>query len=456
MYGNILSKSEYALTAPETEPSSPVSIINYGYEDGNWTDKMTSYNGEAITYDEIGNPLTYDGWTFVWEAGRQLKRMTKDGSTVDYKYDDTGIRVSKTVNGITTNFTHIDGKITSQSDGTNFLYFRYDSNDELVGAQINGTEYIYLRNLQGDVISLLDESGQSVVDYTYDAWGKVVSITGALADSIGQLNPMRYRGYYFDYESGYYYLQSRFYNSETCRFLNIDSPQMLRYSKDSALSSNLYTYCLNNPINRKDISGFWSKYFKVFSVNEFKSETINDIVNEISGSYVGYDYGVSTTYSDSSSTFISTWNNMGYENKFVIINSHGNPTSMYNGLTTSQIDSLSYKSGVRCVILLGCNCGHQDYLKSNVMYAFSKKINGVVIASDGTVYSWIGPYFNSSGDKTFSDLCTKGNRSNLGWIMYQHTWERGISTLTRWVTEKKTISINSIISLLRDYGFVYM
>ena len=223
---------------------------------------MTSYNGQAITYDEIGNPLSYDGWTFVWESGRQLKRMTKDGSTIDYKYDDNGIRTSKTVNGITTNYTTIDGRITSQDDGTNFLYFRYESNDQLVGVQINGTEYIYLKNLQGDVVSILDMNGQSVVDYTYDAWGKVTSISGSMADTIGNLNPMRYRSYYYDNESGYYYLQSRYYDSNTCRFINADESSMLELTKGEAVGANLFAYCGNDPANNVDPSG----HIKVSSI----------------------------------------------------------------------------------------------------------------------------------------------------------------------------------------------
>lgn len=256
VYGNILSKSEYALTDSSSEPTNPLSTISYGYSDSNWTDKMTSYNGQAITYDEIGNPLSYDGWTFVWESGRQLKRMTKDGSTIDYKYDDSGIRTSKTVNGVTTNYTTIDGRITSQNDGTNFLYFRYDSNNELVGVQINGTEYIYLKNLQGDVVSILDMNGQCVVNYTYDAWGKVTSITGSMADTIGNLNPMRYRSYYYDNESGYYYLQSRYYDSNTCRFINADESSVLELTKGQAVGHNLFAYCGNDPINNIDPSGY--------------------------------------------------------------------------------------------------------------------------------------------------------------------------------------------------------
>lgn len=268
--GNILSKSEYAFTNSETLPQA-VSTINYAYGDLNWGDKLTSYNGNAITYDEIGNPLSYNGWAFTWQSGRQLKTMSKDGTSVSYKYDDNGIRKSKTVNGVTTNYTTIDGRITSQSDGTNMLYFRYDKNKELFGAQINGAEYIYVKNLQGDIVSILDTNGTSVVDYTYDAWGKVVSITGSMADTIGQLNPMRYRGYYYDNESGYYYLQLRYYDSNLCRFINADITSAFQLLKGEKLDANFFIYCGNNPVNRFDFTGtFWKEIitFIVHKANE--------------------------------------------------------------------------------------------------------------------------------------------------------------------------------------------
>lgn len=140
-----MSKKEYNLTAFETEPSALLNTQTFTYEDSDWPDKLTAVNGNTITYDDLGNPLSYNGWTYVWEAGRQLKRMSNDNSIIDYKYDDSGIRISKTINNVTTNYTTVDGRITSQNDGTNLLYFRYDHNNELVGFNLNGTEYLYLK-----------------------------------------------------------------------------------------------------------------------------------------------------------------------------------------------------------------------------------------------------------------------------------------------------------------------
>lgn len=255
--GNILSKKEYNLTAAGTEPSVLLNTQTFSYEDANWPDKLTAVNGNTITYDDLGNPLSYNGWTYVWEAGRQLKSMSKDGSVIDYKYDDNGIRISKTVNNVITNYTTVDGRITSQNDGTNLIYFRYDHNNELVGFNLNGTEYIYLKNLQGDIEGILNMSGELVVSYAYDAWGKVLYTSGTLADTVGAINPMRYRDYYLDSETGYYYLQSRYYDPNICRFINADEPSIIALSFGNIVGANLFAYCNNNPIMNIDPTGHW-------------------------------------------------------------------------------------------------------------------------------------------------------------------------------------------------------
>ena len=108
--------------------------------------------------------------------------------------------------------------------------------------------------MQGDIVAILDANGNTVVEYTYDFWGKLENITGSLADTIGTINPLRYRGYYYDTETNLYYLQSRYYSPDLMRFISQDD---VKHSNEQGqpIGSNLYAYCLNNPTNKKDPSG---------------------------------------------------------------------------------------------------------------------------------------------------------------------------------------------------------
>ncbi|WP_238475850.1 RHS repeat-associated core domain-containing protein [Clostridium manihotivorum] len=122
---------------------------------------------------------------------------------------------------------------------------------------LNGTEYFYIRNGQGDIIGIVDGSGTQVVSYSYDTWGKLVSITGSLKDTVGVKNPYRYRGYRYDTETGLYYLQSRYYNPDWGRFVNADATSILQSAKGELLGHNLFAYCTNDPVNHSDDSGYW-------------------------------------------------------------------------------------------------------------------------------------------------------------------------------------------------------
>lgn len=115
--------------------------------------------------------------------------------------------------------------------------------------------YYYLVNTQGDVSAILDSSGKLAASYDYDAWGNCTvydSSAKVLTDptSIANLNPLRYRGYYYDAETGFYYLQSRYYDPAICRFINADG-----LFTDGFVGANLFAYCANNPVNTTDPTG---------------------------------------------------------------------------------------------------------------------------------------------------------------------------------------------------------
>ncbi len=123
----------------------------------------------------------------------------------------------------------------------------------------NGEEYFYLRNLQQDIIALIDISGTIKVNYEYDAWGNIINITDNSGTNLGEINPYRYRGYRYDEETGWYYLNSRYYNPEISRFINADG---LIGKTGDILGHNLYSYCQNSPVMMVDPSGYWPKWLK--------------------------------------------------------------------------------------------------------------------------------------------------------------------------------------------------
>ena len=243
--GNILSKTVEGETA------------EYSYTDTAWGDLLTAYNGESITYDTIGNPLTYRGMTFTW-SGRELSGASANGKSYTYKYNADGLRTQKSVDGMTTYYIYSGDKLVAQKTGNNTIYLEYDSTGSPFLVTYNGLFYYYILNGQGDVIALIDNTGNTVVEYTYDPWGQITSVTGALAGTLGQANPLRYRGYYYDSETGFYYVSSRYYDPEIGRWINADN--QIAGVGGEVLGYNMFAYCMNNPVNMSDPTGNWPSW----------------------------------------------------------------------------------------------------------------------------------------------------------------------------------------------------
>ena len=218
--GNILSK-----TKVYDDENVPAETTNFSYTNSDWQDELTSVNGTPLTYDANGNVLTYGNMEFEWTNGRVLSQITVNledpNGTADvysYTYDESGIRSSKTVNGVTTYFTTKDGVILSQTDGTNTMYFQYDNSGNPTGFIYNGTQYFYLTNQMGDVIGISDNTGSLIATYTYGAWGEVLTVTPS-------------------------------------RFINSDKLEIASIEKEQLSGGSLFVYCGNNPLNESDENG---------------------------------------------------------------------------------------------------------------------------------------------------------------------------------------------------------
>ena len=229
--------------------------IRYEY-DNVWKDLLTKVGEDTISYDAQGNPVSYLGDTLTWEKGRQLKTYSKDNKNISFEYNANGIRTAKVVNGTRHEFT-LDGTkiLRIYCDQNYILEPIYDNEDSVCGLYYNSEPFYFQKNLQGDIIAISDYWGDIVARYTYDAWGKVTSITGGRTD-IAEANPFRYRGYYYDTETNLYYLQSRYYDANVGRFINADEVLFCVTVSNDNISLNLLAYSRNTPSINIDDNGY--------------------------------------------------------------------------------------------------------------------------------------------------------------------------------------------------------
>lgn len=297
--GNIANRKEYpytlnddlthfvdeqmlSTTELQNKAYSTYKSISYTYANNGNRDRLMDYNGEQFAYDAIGNPTTYRGKQLTWENGRQLKAF---GNIATYSYNANGVRIGKAFDSVTTQF-YLDGtRILAQKDTINkgassvetLMNFVYGI-DGITGFALTTssgtTNYYYKKNAQGDIIGIYDADLQEIVRYYYDAWGNVqifyknsdkfvdfnpendYTITNDHNLYVALKNPFRYRSYYFDIETGLYYLNSRYYDPEIGRFINADDITVLDITNIALNGLNLYAYCLNNPVNEVDESGY--------------------------------------------------------------------------------------------------------------------------------------------------------------------------------------------------------
>ena len=237
-------------------------------------DRLIAFNGVKIEYDSSNplNPKTYSTKNYKFD-GRRLVRWTHGTDYYDYVYNDQGLRIQKRDDkGVTWDYTYDGNKLIREKHLNITLDFLYDENSILYGFIKNNSEkYLYIRDSLQNILGIADITGKIVVKYNYDAWGTTSIIEDV--SGIGNLNPFRYKGYYYDCETQLYWVSSRYYSPELCRWISPDSIEYLDFESINGL--NLYAYCGNDPINRFDPTGrswesFWNGVGDWFSDNWVK------------------------------------------------------------------------------------------------------------------------------------------------------------------------------------------
>ena len=324
--GNLQNKYEQVLDPTYGYPTGTQNGNTYEYTDTSWKDKLTKVNGSNISYDANGNPLSYrDGMSFEWENGRILKNINTSDKAVQMSYDSNGMRTQKSVDGVKTNYYYDSNKnLIALVKGNDTLLFYYDSDGSATSFSYNGTMYFYVKNLQGDVIRIIDLAGTEVASYVYDAWGNIKDTKGE--PTIREINPIRYRGYVYDTETSLYYLQSRYYDPFTGRFLNADDTHYIMFP---SLMANLYTYCDNNAISNTDTNGktAWLWMLGLYAVK--KSMPLQFYFHSILNRqrYKCYDFSDNSMYADKILGSMAYYN---FKKKYHIINLYPALERMYH------------------------------------------------------------------------------------------------------------------------------
>ena len=330
--GNITERKEYAYTtAEQLDNETATATKEYVYRTSGWKDQLLSYDGESIVYDASGNPTTYRGATLGFEAGRRLKSYKKagDANAYEFTFDYRGVRNSKKTKDAdghdkTWSFYYDeDGKLWGETKSEKVLqgnfgiklwtdkitkigYFHLNSG--LAGFTLSRqtgiadavkADYIYRKNALGDIDGIFDTDMNLIGEYVYDAWGNcTIEAAGANNIEIMEINPFRYRGYYWDKELNLYYLQTRYYDPQTGRFINADGIEyaLEQYKNINAL--NLYSYCNNNPIMGIDPEGTinWKKIFNIIGVFAIMAAAVVVAVGAlVTGGLVGAVVGGAAT-----------------------------------------------------------------------------------------------------------------------------------------------------------------
>ena len=299
-FGNIIQTNKYPYTTGEL--GDPTSTVNYGYTDSDWGDLLTEYNGLTIDYDNIGNPLTVKDSndnvveSFTWTQGRQMASHTTNGVTWSYTYDADGLRTGRTDGTNTFEYIYAGDKLVRLVKNGEVVDFGY-AGGQLATMSYDGATYYYVLNGQGDVVALTDNTGKMIIGYHYSAYGfpTLLKTDSETYNDLKYLNPFMYRGYVFDIETKFYYLQSRYYDPELGRFINADA---YASTGQGILGNNMFSYCNNNPVVFADQTGTMRINSRMKAFDEGIMSSVPDVGE---GNYFNFDsedmsYSKKSTY----------------------------------------------------------------------------------------------------------------------------------------------------------------
>lgn len=411
---------------------------NYAYNNVLWNDLLTSYDGDAIFCDAQGNPINYRSHSLSWEKGRQLKVY----DDVEFFYNANGIRTAKKIFDLEHVYTLEGAKILRETWGENTLIPLYDGEESVCGIVYNGDSFYFQKNLQGDIVAIFNQEAELVVRYSYDAWGVCKIKSDISGCNIANINPFRYRGYYYDNEMELYYLCSRYYDPVVGRFLNGDEPMLINDAERIG-GYNLFSYCENKTTYCLDPDG----YVALFLYGKDQQNDAKKIERRLSQRYL-----VESKKITSNSQFAKKWNQFASSTysaaDIVIINLHGNPREILH-IDMNNLKRLS----INLLIILSCNAGHLNWKNNIAMQFFKRHSIQKMICCDGShtrLYNFYDTRLVVSNTSSFREWIKRSSnrvlRKSKGFLYYQKN--RSGKTVYRSVGK----SFSSIASLLKKVG----
>lgn len=251
--GNIITISgtrNMSFTYETTTPSTLKRLIQAGSE---YIDYLGTSLLPSSIYTKSSSGVPQNIANLSWQ-GKRLISYISPTKTCLYTYDDQGFRLSKKINGTETRYTYFNGLLTLEKYSNKTIRYCYDANNLIYGFTYedgsNISEFFYDRDILGVINGIYDSQGNLVVTYIYDAYGNLQGVNDTSSLGIGTINKIRYKGYYFDEETSFYYCHTRYYVPRWTRWLSGDDVNYLDPATPAGL--NLFVYCTNNPVMYSD------------------------------------------------------------------------------------------------------------------------------------------------------------------------------------------------------------